>query len=1243
MFYLLRLSFIILLSLSFIKSYSQSIPAELLYLDSKRDFLDDFSKKTSEDYKLNITKALELAVDKGWEVFQVFDDGTIVSLQGVDISGFPIYYTTHNVNAATTIGTNKLWPGGALNLNLSASSNFLHGRLGMWDGGRVRLTHQEFMGRVVAVDNSSSISSHATHVAGTLIAAGINPDAIGMSFNSQILKSWDFSNDVSEMASASSDLLVSNHSYGVIAGWRYNSSRAGTLEDPNWEWWGDPNISTYEDFKFGYYNSKASDWDIISYNSPYYLIVNSAGNNRNSNGPDIGMPYWTRTSTGSWQLVSERVEGAVSSNDSYGILSTYANAKNILLVGAVSTIPDGYSNPDDVLMSDFSSWGPTDDGRIKPDVVADGINLLSAGNTNTTYRTASGTSMSAPNASGSIFLLQELYYQQHGVYMLASTLRGLICHTANDAGNPGPDYSFGWGLVNMEGAANVISNINASNHVEEILLNNGEEITRDFVATGIDEMKVTISWTDPPGTPISYGPDMLNNRTPMLVNDLDLRVSDGETIFMPWVLDVENPSENATTGDNLVDNIEQVLIENTEPGKTYTVTISHKGELANSNQVFSLIVSGAGGVAACPSYALDDNNSRIDGFEFNTISNRTDDGCHSYRDFSNMVTSVNIGSTYSFSVDVGTCNEETDRIVKIYVDWNSDGFFNEDELVAVSEIISTSGAFDGEISVPGWLTPGQHGRIRIVLVETDNADDIAGCGLYGAGETQDYMLAFNHPKIDLGIEQIIYPNGDSHCPVDSKWIELMVRNYGLEPIESFKINAYIIVDNNVVHTVAKEFEHTVLPFSTSIIQINTNYKTEPNQAYNILCVIDLNEDDNPYNDTIETSFTTLPLESITYSNVSMCFGDTTLTVQAKSDGVNFWYDSQFGDLVGVGDSLKMPILPDGNNYFVNVNDLNNTIGPESKNSSPWTGGTYTQAIVNKKITAHVPIVIKSAKLYIGWPGRVNFWIEDSNGNTISNKTLYVDATRNPASIILGAPDDPSDEGEEYFLNLQIPEPGEYFLKVSYVDGVTLFRNNSSSSNPYPYEIAGVVEIESPNENAYYWLYDIKVTSLGCRGERLETPTIVNPIPIVDILSSQISDTIIALDAGNSDNAFYWSTGETTQSIQVHESGIYSVWVTNQYGCVASDSVEVEIDPLTPFYPISIFPNPVSNLLNVVSERKVFVELFNLRGSLVNRCYTLANHHKLDVSNLPASFYFVKIFSVDRSFSRTFKIIVIKDK
>src|SRR5690606_17562621 len=156
-----------------------------------------------------------------------------------------------------------------------------------------------------------------------------------------------------------------------------------------------------------------------------------------------------------------------------------------------------YKGPGDVTMSPFSSWGPVDDGRIKPDLVAMGMNVFSTAineEQSDSYTTLSGTSMAAPNATGSLFLLQELYHSRNaGRYMRAATLKALAIHTAKEAGlAPGPDYMYGWGLLDVKSAAEMIINENgSSNIIRELVLQNNQVYEFDFISDGISPAKVT--------------------------------------------------------------------------------------------------------------------------------------------------------------------------------------------------------------------------------------------------------------------------------------------------------------------------------------------------------------------------------------------------------------------------------------------------------------------------------------------------------------------------------------------------------------------------------------------------------------------------------------------------------------------------------------------------------------------------------------------------------------------------------
>ena len=564
------------LALPAASSFAQMTPGQ-------HAWLLDFAKKKQQQWVQERAALEALTTRLGEAMRMVSSEGQVVEIQELR-GAMPWYYVTTNLNAAKSLSTDRLWPGAGNGFALDGAGD----TLAVWDGGAVRGTHQELTGRVTQVDGATSLSGHSTHVAGTLIATGLYGDAKGMSFAASRLLAYDWTTDEAEMALAAADgLQVSNHSYGFISGWRSSSGQ--------WRWWGDLDVDATEDFKFGYYDTQCQEWDQIAWNAPSYFIAKAAGNDRNDAGPGAGgtHEHWD-SSTGQWVTATDTHEpdGGADGYDTIG--GGAANAKNIITVGAVYDIPGGYSQPGDVVMSSFSGWGPTDDGRIKPDVVANGIGLTSSySGADNQYASMSGTSMASPNLAGSVGLLLQQQRNMHGSQrLLASTLKALIIHTADEAGPAdGPDYTFGWGLMNTFRAVQVMRTDSAAGgnlHIFELTLNDSSPIEIYVSSDGTGPLAATICWADVPGTPQA---PVLNSPTSMLVNDLDVRLQRGQATYLPWILDPANPANAATTGDNTRDNVENVEIASPAAG-LYTLRISHKGSLSGGSQTVSLIITG---------------------------------------------------------------------------------------------------------------------------------------------------------------------------------------------------------------------------------------------------------------------------------------------------------------------------------------------------------------------------------------------------------------------------------------------------------------------------------------------------------------------------------------------------------------------------------------------------------------------------------------------------------------------------
>lgn len=514
---------------------------------------------------------------------------------GVNFSGFyngvPVYLAADSQSQITSMNADYLHNNTIPGVAVTGEGMMVY----IWDGGAVRTTHREFGDRVTIVE-SGSVSDHATGVAGVIISEGFRPNAKGIAFGAN-LKSLNFTtgSTTSEMVAQSNleenqAYMVSNHSYGSLTGWYRNPS--GT-----WYWYGYPHHSETESSLFGFYNGTDATYDNIAYNAPQHSIFKSSGNNQ-SEGPSGAVDHYAFNETNQWVLIND---GTVRPNDcvatgGYDCL-TFAGstAKNLIIVGAITPFGDNrYEEPSDVVATWFSGFGPTDDGRIKPDITAIGSSVYSpTSSSDNAYSSWAGTSFSSPAAAGVGVLMQQIAKEKTGgaEYLRSDMMKGLLTHTANESGEHlGPDYKFGWGLVNAFTAAETYLNTNGNSFIQNKLLQNGAQETITVTASGEEPLKVSITWNDPAGTPAPQV--VLNDRTPKLVNDLDLRVANGGTTYFPWKLDPENPAAAATQGDNIVDNVEQVYIENPVAGQQYTITISHKGNLTDGQQNYALIATG---------------------------------------------------------------------------------------------------------------------------------------------------------------------------------------------------------------------------------------------------------------------------------------------------------------------------------------------------------------------------------------------------------------------------------------------------------------------------------------------------------------------------------------------------------------------------------------------------------------------------------------------------------------------------
>lgn len=252
-----------------------------------------------------------------------------------------------------------------------------------------------------------------------------------------------------------------------------------------------------------------------------------------------------------------------TSDCGYGAGSGWGNitgghkaGKNVIAVGNMTETGG---------LASSSSRGPSADGRIKPDICAVGTSVYSTIDVND-YGFKTGTSMSCPGISGITAQLFQAYKDNNGgVEPDGGFIKSLMMNTAEDKGNVGPDFRYGWGRVNARKAAREIEN--GTSMIDSVSAG-GSNTHTITVPAGLTDLKVMVYWTDKEG---SSG---ANNA---LVNNLDITLSDGTTTHLPWVLDhapnATSLNTPAITGTDNRNNVEQVALTAPAAG-TYTLTVN---------------------------------------------------------------------------------------------------------------------------------------------------------------------------------------------------------------------------------------------------------------------------------------------------------------------------------------------------------------------------------------------------------------------------------------------------------------------------------------------------------------------------------------------------------------------------------------------------------------------------------------------------------------------------------------------
>ena len=449
--------------------------------------------------------------------------------------------------------------------------------------------HPQFGGRYIShfTGGSSSDKLHSTHVAGTIIASGIDPAALSSSDATRAkgmapaatLHEFDVLVDFNVLIETKQNQLSPLHSVADNNSWDY--ALGWQPSGGTWVWNGG------EDFLGGYSLSESSPYDAVAVSPGVPLFVHSAGNDGTNGHPSLNPPWFPHQHvddkgdaiTSEVYCYSQNGSGtdcpastcpnvghSTKSGDdfcertqhpTYGPYNTaglMSSTKNSVSVGAVDR---------NGVLTSFSSRGPARDGRIKPELVAKGLSQLSTA-PGGLYQTLSGTSMSSPVVTGISGLLAQQYRMTFG----GETPNGAMLKTLLIAGaddqvgpadidKPGPDYAYGFGLVDAKASVDLILADNGTgSRIRKGTLSQGQQVRFPLLTTSGQKVRVVLGWFDPEIYPAAD-----SSSEPALLNDLDVKIIDpAGNAILPYILDPAQPTLPATRGVNTRDTTEEVEI-----------------------------------------------------------------------------------------------------------------------------------------------------------------------------------------------------------------------------------------------------------------------------------------------------------------------------------------------------------------------------------------------------------------------------------------------------------------------------------------------------------------------------------------------------------------------------------------------------------------------------------------------------------------------------------------------------------
>lgn len=553
------------------------------------------------------------------------------------------------------------------------------------------------------------------------------------------------------------------------------------------------------------------------------------------------------------------------------ITGGYKQGKNVIACGNLSYL--------DVL-ENSSSRGPSEDGRIKPDICANGVGQMSTNGPNT-YQVGGGTSAACPGIAGIVTQLHQAFRDLNGGQNAEGALiKASLLNTADDLGNPGPDYRFGWGRVN---ALRAVTTLEDNRYMSDQISQGAQNTHQITVPANTKQLRLMLYWTDVEGDPLA---------AKALVNDLNLLVTDPTAVtWEPWVL---NPAPNATAlnsnavrGVDDLNNVEQVTIDDPAAG-VYTVDISgflvpqgpqkyyivyefvgeditvtypigYEGFVPGETETIRWDAFGTNGTFAVE-YSADNGST------WNTIANNIP-ATQRYHNW--VVPSILTGqalikvsrnglshqSPETFSIIGLPSNIQVDWACpdSIRLTWNAvaGAIGYEVSMLGAKYMDSVAYSTTNSAIIYASLNPTLGYWFSVLAYTPDNTKGRRANAIYKSPGVTSCPIA-----IDAAITELISPKGNlQDCQdLDTYEIVISVQNKGQTPLT----NIPVLYSINNQPPVTETISGTLNPNATVNYTFNATFDFSTQGVYQVAVWTDIVSDGNHYNDTAKSVVEVVP-------------------------------------------------------------------------------------------------------------------------------------------------------------------------------------------------------------------------------------------------------------------------------------------------------------------------------------------------------------------------------------------------